>query len=62
MSSRCKGTKVTPKEINRMVQLYEELGTFKAVGKRMRRSPDTVSRHVREYYALHNMVVVVRDN
>lgn len=34
-----------------MWQLYQQLGTYKAVAKKMRRSPDTVSRHVREYEA-----------
>ena len=54
--------KVTQKEKERMWQLYQEYGSFKKVAKKMRRSPDTVSRHVREYYALHNGVVIVRDN
>lgn len=42
----CKGTKITPKEIDKMVELYEELQSYKLVGKRMRRSPDTVSKYV----------------
>ena len=46
-----KGTKVTETEREKMWQLYQQLGTYKAVAKKMRRSPDTVSRHVREYEA-----------
>lgn len=42
----CKGTKVSQKEIERMVELYEQLGTFKAVAKRMRRSPSTVAKYL----------------
>lgn len=44
-----KGSKVTEREKKRMWELYQQLGTFKAVAKRLRRSPDTVSRYVHEY-------------
>ncbi len=44
-----KGGFVTQKEKEKMWKLYQELGTFKAVAKRMRRCPDTVARYVREY-------------
>lgn len=44
-----KGTKVTKKEVLKMMALYEQLGTYAAVAKRMRRSPDTVSRHIQKY-------------
>jgi IS30 family transposase len=43
--------KVTQKEKEKMWRLYQELGSFKKVASRLRRSPDTVSRHVREYEA-----------
>ena len=46
-----KGTRVTQKEKEKMWRLYQELGSFKVVAKKMRRSPDTVSRDVREYEA-----------
>lgn len=45
----CKGTLVKPKEVERMYKLYQELGTYKAVAKRMKRSPDTVARHLQAY-------------
>lgn len=44
-----KGTKVTEQEKKRMWELYQQLHSFKLVAKRMRRSPDTVSRYVHEY-------------
>lgn len=44
-----KGTKVTKREVLKMIALYEQLGTYAAVAKRMRRSPDTVSRHIQKY-------------
>lgn len=44
-----KGTKVTKREVLKMIALYEQLGTYTAVAKRMRRSPDTVSRHIQKY-------------
>ena len=46
-----KGTRVTEKEKEKMWQLYQNLGTFTAVAKKMKRDPATVSRHVREYEA-----------
>lgn len=45
----CKGTRVTQKEKMKMWQLYKELGSYKAVAKKVRRCPDTVARYVREY-------------
>lgn len=47
-----KGTKVSEKEKRQMLELYQELGTFKAVAKKLNRSPDTVSRYVHEYEAV----------
>jgi len=46
-----KGTKVTQREKEKMWQLFQEGNSFVKIGKKMRRSPDTVSRHVREYEA-----------
>lgn len=34
-----------------MWELYEELGSYSKVGKKMRRSPDTVSKYVSIYEA-----------
>ena len=47
--SKCKGTKVTAKEVEKMVILYDALESYKAVGAKMHRNPDTVSRHVQAY-------------
>ena len=46
-----KGTRVTQKEKEKMWQMYQQLGSFAKVAKKMRRNPDTVSRYVREYEA-----------
>ena len=43
--------KVTQTEKKKMWELYQKYGSFKKVAEKMRRSPDTVSRHVREYEA-----------
>lgn len=43
--------KVTEKEKQKMWELYQKLGSYTKVAKRMRRSPDTVSRHVQTYEA-----------
>lgn len=47
----CKGTKVTAEEIQKMWELYKQLGSYAAVGKQLRRNPDTVSRHIAKYEA-----------
>lgn len=44
-----KGTRVTQNEKKKMWELYQKLGTYKKVADKMNRSPETVSRHVREY-------------
>ena len=46
-----KGTRVTQQEKEKMWQLFQEGKSFVTIGKKMRRSPDTVSRYVREYEA-----------
>ena len=54
-----KGTRVTQQENEKMWQLYQEGKTFVAIGKKLRRSPDTVSRYVHEHEAAVNAVRVV---
>lgn len=46
-----KGTRVTQQEKEKMWQLYRDGNSFVKIGKKLRRSPDTVSRYVREYEA-----------
>lgn len=46
-----KKTRVTHLEAAKMYALYQGLGSFEAVGKKMRRSPDTVSKFVKIYDA-----------
>lgn len=43
-----KGTRVTQKEKMKMYENYLKLGSYKKVAKRMRRSPDTVAKYIRE--------------
>ena len=43
--------KVTEKEKQKMWELYQKLGSYTKVAKKMRRNPDTVSRHVQTYEA-----------
>ena len=56
-----KGTRVTQREKEKMWQLYQEVGSFVKVAKKMQRSPDTVSRHVREYEAAVSAASIVRN-
>lgn len=39
--------RVSPAEIVEMQRLYRELGTYAAVARKMKRSPETVARYVK---------------
>ena len=56
-----KGTRVTQQEKEKMWQLFQEGNSFVKIGKKLRRSPDTVSRYVHEHEAAVNAVRVVID-
>lgn len=56
-----KGTKVSQREKKRMWELYQQLGSFKAVAKKMKRSRDTVSRYVQEYEAALGVAHAIID-
>lgn len=47
--AKAKGTKVLQREKKKMWELYQTLGSYAKVAKKMRRNPDTVSRYVNEY-------------
>ncbi len=46
-----KGTRVMQQEKEQMWQLYNQLGSYTKVAKKLHRSSDTVSRYVREFEA-----------
>ena len=46
-----KGTRVTDAEKEKMWQMYQQLGSFEKVAKKMRRDRGTVSKYVAEYQA-----------
>ena len=56
-----KGTRVTQQEKEQMWQLYNQLGSYAKVAKKLHRSSDTVSRYVREHEAAVNAVRVLVD-
>ena len=56
-----KGTRVTQQEKEKMWQLYQDGNSFVKIGKKLHRSPDTVSRYVHEHEAAVNAVRVVID-
>ena len=58
-----KRTRVTQQEKEQMWQLYNQLGSYAKVAKKLHRSPDTVSRYVREFEAAvgaANMVLNIK--
>lgn len=56
-----KRTRVTQQEKEQMWQLYNQLGSYAKVAKKLHRSSDTVSRYVREHEAAVNAERVVVD-
>lgn len=54
-----KGTRVTQKEKEKMWQLFQDGNSFVKIGKKLRRSPDTVSRYVHEYEAAVGAAIVI---
>lgn len=54
-----RGTRVTQREKEKMWKLYQEGNSFVKIGKKLRRSPDTVSRYVHEYEAAVGAASVV---
>jgi IS30 family transposase len=55
-----KGTRVTQREKRRMWELYQALGSYAAVAKKLRRSPDTVAKYVREYETAIQVAQILR--
>ena len=55
-----KGTRVTTREKRRMWELYQIHGSYKIVAKKLKRSPDTVSKYVREYEAALSVAHILR--
>lgn len=53
--------RVTQKEKEKMWELYQEGKTFVAIGKKLKRCADTVSRYVHEHEAAVNAVRVVMN-
>ena len=51
--------KVTQQEKAKMWKLYQELGSYTKVAKKLHRNPATVSRHVHEYEAAVNAASVI---
>ena len=56
-----KRTRVTQQEKEKMWQLYNQLGSYAKVAKKLHRSSDTVSRYVREHEVAVNAGRVVMD-
>lgn len=51
--------RVTQQEKERMWKLYQDLGTFAKVAKKMHRDPGTVSRYIHEYEAAVNAAGII---
>lgn len=51
--------RVSPTEIVEMQRLYRELGTYAAVARKMKRSPETVARYVKMRGVPRNIRIAV---
>lgn len=56
-----KGTRVSSREKRRMWELYQVLGSYKLVAKKMRRSRDTVAKYVLEYETALKVAQIITD-
>lgn len=56
-----KGTRVTQQEKEQMWRLYNQLGSYAKVAKKLHRSSDTVSRYVREFEAAVGAASIVMN-
>lgn len=54
-------SRVSPTEIIEMQRLYRELGTYAAVGRKMKRSAGTVSRYVQMKGVPRNIRIAVEN-
>lgn len=55
-----KGTRVTNREKRRMWELYQQLGSYTKVAKKLRRSRDTVAKYVLEYETAVKVAQILR--
>ena len=53
--------RVTPTEIIEMQRLYREHGTYAAVARKMKRSPETVARYVQMKGVPRNIKIAVEN-
>lgn len=53
--------RVSPTEIIEMQRLYREYGTYAAVAKKMKRSPETVARYVKMRDVPRNIRIAVEN-
>lgn len=53
--------RVSPTEIVEMQRLYRELGTYAAVARKMKRSPETVARYVKMRGVPSNIRIAVEN-
>jgi DNA-binding transcriptional ArsR family regulator len=53
--------RVTPQEQKKMWELYKKLGSYAAVARKMKRSPDTVSRHIKVYEAAYLVAAAMEE-
>ena len=56
-----KGTRVTNREKRKMWDLYQTLGSYTKVAKKMRRSRDTVAKYVLEYEAALRVAQILTE-
>lgn len=58
--------RISPEEIAQMILLYDKLGTYAAVAREIKRSPDSVAKYIKKCKAHDNMAIAlaktVRDS
>ena len=61
MAKYTKTRRVSPPEQQHMWELYQQLGSYKAVARKLKRNPDTVSRHIKIYEAAYLVAAAIEE-
>lgn len=51
--------RITPAEIEQMILLYDKLGTYAAVAREIKRSPDSVAKYIKKSKQHNNMAIAL---
>ena len=54
--------RITPEEIEKMILLYDKLGTYAAVAREIKRSPDSVAKYIKKSKQHDNIAIALASS